>query len=575
MPRCTALPFLLLGLSLSAQSPALTEAETIGHAARAIRLWATEFERGQLQPKATLRRSSDLQPAYVAAARAGNFVYDGDEGRVTHLDMLGKLLFFAERHGTPEIAEAVLGVAAIGFEGAFLDLQAHELRELGHWTLMRIEDQGAWFLVLRAAAGESVAFLSGLRGADAPTSADGVAVGPARRVAALHLIGRRNLPVFRSTLEAAFVDADPRVRLAAAEAISPPWRAESVRSVATALGNERHPVVAQALVRALLSMLKSPPAELVAEERGNLVDGALQQFGRCGWQTDMDLLDIVAAFPHKQAIPVMIDALDLTIVAPDALVELVNKRASPLRRERAATLLRAMTGALLPDTDVAAWREFWAREQERIVVPSRLARDTPGGTRATFFGVPVTGGSIGFLIDTSGSMESAPATEVQTGARRRGQQTRLAAAKEQLVLAAQAMPAESQYYVFTFADRARTWTSTPIQPGRRNLGSLTELLSRLQPHGGTNVYDGLQTALQWGERRYGEMAKTRIDELFVLTDGEPTAGTVTDTDDLLELVRESNKYAKVRIHAVFTGTGKGSDWLRKLAEENGGVYVQR
>ena len=121
----------------------------------------------------------------------------------------------------------------------------------------------------------------------------------------------------------------------------------------------------------------------------------------------------------------------------------------------------------------------------------------------------------------------------------------------------------------------RSTGSPTIQPGRRSLGSLTELLSRLTPHGGTNVYDGLEMAMQWSERRYGEMAKTRIDELFVLTDGEPTAGAVTDTDDLLDLVRAANQYSKVRIHAVFTGTGKGADWLRKLAEQNGGVYVQR
>ena len=574
MPRCTALSLLLLCLPLAAQSTTAREAEMTAHVAQAIREWVTEFERGRLQPKATLRRASDLQPNYVRTARQAGFVAEGDEGRITHLDMLGKLLFHAERNGTPEIAEAVLGVAAIGFEGAFLDLQAHELRELGHWTLMRIESQGAWFLVLRAAAGKSV-FLPGLPAGEPQPSTEGLSVGPARRVAALQLIGRRNLPVFRSTLEAAFVDADPRIRLAAAEAMAPPWRAETVRCVAAALGKERHPVVSQALVRTLLSMLKSPPHELVAEERGFLVDGALQQFGRCGWQTDMDLLDVIAAFPHKRAIPVLIEALDLNATGKDTLVELVNKRASPMRRERAIGLLRAMTGALLADDDVVGWRAFWAREQDRIVVPQQLARETPGGTRATFFGVPVTGGSIGFLIDTSGSMESAPATQPETGPRRRREATRLMAAKEQLVLAAQAMQPESHYYVFTFADRARSWTATPIQPGRRSLGSLTELLSRLSPHGGTNIHDGLQTALQWGERRYGEMAATRIDELFVLTDGEPTAGAVTDTDDLLELVRESNKYAKVRIHAVFTGTGKGAEWLRKLAEENGGVYVQR
>jgi len=40
-------------------------------------------------------------------------------------------------------------------------------------------------------------------------------------------------------------------------------------------------------------------------------------------------------------------------------------------------------------------------------------------------------------------------------------------------------------------------------------------------------------------------------------------------------VRESNKYARVRIHCVFTGTGGGASLLRRLAEESGGAFVQR
>ena len=160
----------------------------------------------------------------------------------------------------------------------------------------------------RAAAGDRLELPFGQEDSGAEPGA--MTEGKARRVAALHLIGRRNLPVFRSTLDIAFADPDARVRLAAAEAMSPPWRTETLRAVVSALGRERHPVVAQGLVRALLAMLKSPPADLPAEERAAIVDVALDRFGQCGWQTDMDLLDVVAAFPHKTAIPVLIEALD-------------------------------------------------------------------------------------------------------------------------------------------------------------------------------------------------------------------------------------------------------------------------
>lgn len=544
--------------------------------AEAIREWVAAFERRRLSPGGTLRRGAELQPRYVGAARRAEMLGPADEERITHLDALQKLLSFAEQHPSTELADVVLGVAAAGLDDAFLDHDALLLRDLGHWSLMRMDHQGAWFLVLRAAAGERVPLLTDLRAPEVAPATEGVAVGPARRVAALHLLGRKNLPVFRSTLEAALSDADPRVRLAAAEAIAPPWRAPMLNRVATALARERHPVVSQALVRLLLAMLQAPPPDLLGEVREVLIAGALAQFGRCGWRTDMDLLDLVAAFPHKAAIPTLIRALDLEVRSPDALVSAINKRASPLLRERAAGLLRGMTGALIPGDDPVKWREFWQAEHDNIVVPPTLPKQRPDGTRATFFGVPVTGGSIAFLIDTSGSMDGACA-EATTGPRRRDSGTRLGAAKEQLLLAVQAMPEQSQFMVLTFAERGRAWTASPIKPGARNLRSLTELLSRLQAHGGTNLHDGLATALQWSEHRYGGNATPPIDELFVLSDGEPTAGEVRDADALLQLVREANKYARVRIHAVFTGTGggAGASLLRRLAEENGGVFVQR
>jgi hypothetical protein len=543
----------------------------------ALHSWVDDYEKGNLAPKNTIRRGHNLQPHYMASARRAGRVTEHDEERITHLDMLGKLLIHAEKHPSAALAEAVLGVAAIGFQNSFLDVQAHELRELGHWTLMRMDHQGAWFVVLRAAAGERVPVLDDLRrtgGDDAEPDVD-VAVGPARRVAALQLLGRKNWAVFRSTLEAAMVDPEPRVRLAAAEALQPPWRLETLRRASLALANERHPVVSQAMVRLVLAMLKAPPAGLEEAERDAVVDGMLGRFGRCGWRTDMDLLDVVEAWPRKDMVPLLIGALDLEVKSPDALVTAINKRASPLLREKAASLLRAMTGAILLGDEPKEWRDFWATEHDKVVVPTVLKRARAERTQAQFFGVSVTGGSVAFLVDTSGSMKEPPAGGAVTGVRASSAKSRLAAAKEQILVAATAMDPESQFWLFTFADQGRAWTPTALKPGAQNLRALTELLARIGPKGGTNVCDGLVQALQLDGVQYAGTVAQKIDELFVLSDGEPTAGALRETEDLLAMVREANKYARVRIHCVFTGTGSGADLLRQLAEQNGGVFVQR
>jgi hypothetical protein len=541
---------------------------------QAIHAWAQAFEQGRLGTTGVLRGEAGLQPRYATYARRAGLLLERDEGRLTHLDMLQKLLFFAEKQPTVAIADAVLDIAAARLENSFLDHEALQLRELGHWALMRMEDRGVWFFVLRAAAGESVLLGAAERPAPA-VAANGLLVGPGRRVAALRLLGQKGLPVFRSTIEGALVDADPRVRLAAAEALDLQRRAASLPTLARTLAGERHPVVSQALVRGLLALLRTHAAEIDLADREHALGVALQQFGQAGWRTDMDLLALVEAFPTKQAVPVLIEALDVRRDIKDPLLLAVNRRASPQRRDKALLLLRGLTGALF-GAEPGPWRKFWEEEKDRLVVPDKLPHLREQATSSQFFGITVTGGAIAFLIDTSGSMSNSAGTPASADGRYRSM-SRLQAAKEQLALATSAMEQGTTFMLWTFADRAQQWTSVPVVVGQRTGRSLTELLSRLQPGGGTNLYDGLVQALQLGEMRLGEQHQTRIDELFVLSDGEPTSGASLDNEALLQMVREANKYAKVRVHSVFLGaaTGKGSELMRRLAEENGGVYVER
>ncbi|MFK7742199.1 MAG: VWA domain-containing protein [Planctomycetota bacterium] len=567
-------------LAATLSSPALCQlpigdvANAQAQAVKALAQWVADYEGGRFAPHGSLRSNVRLQPRYTHAARLGGFL-PKHRDRLTHLDILQKLLLFSEKNPSPQLCDAVLGVASAGLDRSLLDRASHELREAAHWTLMGVKDQGIWFQILRAAAGDQVPVLAAER--PRKQADGGVGVGVARRVAALRLLGQRGLPIFRSTLEGALTDPDPRVRLAAAESIRPPWKGATVLRVASVVEGERHPVVSQALVRLLFSMLRRPPEDLSSAQKQQVVRRSFSLFGKSGWRTDMDLLELVEKWPSKAAIPKLIEALDLERQSADELVSAVNKRASPLLRQRAGVLLKAMTGALIPLHDVAGWRKFWAAEKGNIVVPEQLHTSRPAHTQVAFFGVPVTGTSIGFLIDTSGSMDSAPATHgPETGPRRlRAPRTRLEAAKAQLALAAQAMAPESQYFVMTFAEEARCWTQTGIKPGRRATRGVTGLMSRLNAHGGTNLYAGLVTSLEMEGRGFADAELPKIDELFVLSDGQPTTGEVRDTETLLEMVRRANKYAKVRINTVFTGTGPGSELLKRLAEENGGVFVQR
>ena len=73
---------------------------------------------------------------------------------------------------------------------------------------------------------------------------------------------------------------------------------------------------------------------------------------------------------------------------------------------------------------------------------------------------------------------------------------------------------------------------------------------------------------------FGTPNQNPIDEIFVLSDGEPVSGDVIDPDVILKIVREINRYQKVRIHTVFVGTSKGVGLMKRLAQENGGYFVR-
>lgn len=536
--------------------------------AEAIRLFVSDYEDDRLSVRGPLRAEAGLRPRYARIALDTGLLSERDPGEVLHLDALNKLLYFAENHPDETLGRAVLDVAAAGLDRSLFDRDALVLRDLGHWALMRMDHQGVWFLCMRVAAGERLPFLGGGDGDDAPD--------PARRVAALKVLGMKALPVFRSTLEGALGDPDPRVRLAAVEALEFQRRPDALPVLARVMGVERHPVVSQAVVRAVLATLRKAAGELPREQRQIALRAALRMLGQCGWRTDMEIVELVEDHPHKAAIPALIGVLERAALPADQLVELVNRDATPRLRDRAHECLRGMTGAIWPADQPERWRRFWEFEQHNIRVPETLpARRGGGNTRSTFFGIPVTGREIAFVIDTSGSMKEQVGGTVASGSRDERQATRLSLAKEQLLLAVQSMDPAARYHLVTFAGAPRTWSRKAVPPSSRSTRSLTELLSRIEPEGGTNVYEALAQALALDQLRFGEQSEEQIDELFLLSDGEPTAGQVTDPEEILALVAQANKYLKVRINTVFAGKGKGADFLQKLAEQNDGVFVQR
>jgi Mg-chelatase subunit ChlD len=59
-----------------------------------------------------------------------------------------------------------------------------------------------------------------------------------------------------------------------------------------------------------------------------------------------------------------------------------------------------------------------------------------------------------------------------------------------------------------------------------------------------------------------------------MTDGTPSNGENTQTAAILSWVHDFNRFAKTELHVIAMGSlGIDLDFLRRLATENGGVFI--
>jgi hypothetical protein len=418
--------------------------------------------------------------------------------------------------------------------------------------------------------------------ADSPRSAavDVEELPLSTRIAAVRLLGMKRDPVFRPILERTLLAEDGRMRLAAAESFGTAVDPVSLPVLARAVATEKHPVVAQALVESISRILSRHGSVLDEPTRDMALRNCFKQMGRLGWRNDLGLVILAREHPFRDSIPQLIRALrGGSHRIEDPVLSVINKSASPILSFEAWTTLKAVTGAIVPE-DSGRWAEFWDREQDRVTIrksPPR-ARSGPGTTASQgFFGIPVLGRDVVFVIDTSGSMNnriqlrSGPGTS--SVAKRMSQ---LDAAKKQVLSAVQGMNEESHYRLVTFADDLEIRTSTPVSPGRETNRALTNALGQIKAKGSTNLFAALRYVFSVRRFSYGRTTAESPDEIFILSDGAPTTGELTDPEVILAVVQELNRYQKTRINTVYSGAwSPTAEFMQRLAGQNQGVFVHR
>lgn len=236
-----------------------------------------------------------------------------------------------------------------------------------------------------------------------------------------------------------------------------------------------------------------------------------------------------------------------------------------MRVEFAETLFR-MTGQSFGPR-YQPWKAWWEKEGKKgFKIPSaselKDARERlevarlKETTGARFFGIRIISEHVVFIIDVSGSMDELTRSRYVNvkGA------PRIAKAKEELLASLDGLTPNSFFNIIPFSGSAYSWKPSMVQWSPEVLAEAKEYVSKLGAGGATNLMDSLNIAFDDPE----------VDTIFLLSDGEPTAGPITDPKSIRKAVQLMNRNRDVTINSIAIGTSlKILEWL---AEDTGGIY---
>ncbi len=228
-------------------------------------------------------------------------------------------------------------------------------------------------------------------------------------------------------------------------------------------------------------------------------------------------------------------------------------------REAIVACLEDWTGRRFGE-NAAAW-EAWAAEQADwtpVAVGTAAPQDEllTGSARTValrrYHGLPVDDGGLVFLLDASGSMEEA----------HNRNQSYFAVYAADLMRTLGGLPAAARFDLVLFGADAKAWQGRLQEPTTDRMDEAARFLKEATLGGPTNLHDALTTAL----------AVPEAETLYLLSDGDPTAGPVQDHERLLRTISRVNRHRGVRIHTIAVGEAD-LDFLARLAAAHEGKTV--
>jgi hypothetical protein len=251
--------------------------------------------------------------------------------------------------------------------------------------------------------------------------------------------------------------------------------------------------------------------------------------------------------------------------------------------------------------EIEDWKSWWDVTEASFELPEEKKEFTSVKMRGLeYFGLEVSSDRLLFLADISSSMtakvpikkrlEEAEEEETEKGKTRVrkkkkkpdsedededdaddgdkdgdddktvGEAPKIDILKKELVRVLKKLPVGTSINITSFDANFKSWKKTLHPLKGKGRAEVVQFVEALRTGSGTNVFDTLEHALK----------DKRVDTIFLLTDGVPSAGRIKDPALIAAEIRTLNRIRGATIHCI--AFGEESPLLKTLAAENGGQY---
>jgi len=154
--------------------------------------------------------------------------------------------------------------------------------------------------------------------------------------------------------------------------------------------------------------------------------------------------------------------------------------------------------------------------------------------------------------------------------------TKLQKARQKLIPAIKGLPETTMFNIIVFENGVKVWDKNMVPANKTNKLKAQAYVEALKAGGGTNIYDALKTAFDMAGNGVSDAnIPLNVETIFLLSDGAPSAGAVTNPDQIRSDVKDWNKLQRIKIHTIGLGEDCDKNFMTGLAQDNGGVFVDK